>query len=251
MATPNSRTTLVQYALRKLGAPVIKINIDDDQIDDRIDDALNMFTEYHVDATTKVYAVCNVTSDVLANGYFVMDPSIINVTKIFPILGSVSGSNGPENFNIFDLNYQLRLNELYDFTSADYVYYELAQQHIRTLEILFTGEPPIRFNRYDSKLFVDGLKQIAVNGSIVVAECYMVLPEDNQLFWNDVWLKAYATCLIKKQWGENLKKFGDVSMIGGTKLNGQQIWNEAVEEQAILELRLRDTYEQPIPHLIG
>jgi len=251
MATPNSRATLVEYCLRKLGHPVTKINIDPDQIDDRVDEALAMFTEYHMDATTKVYAVCNVDANVLSNGYFTMSPSIVNVTKIFPILGAVTGSNGPQNFNIFDLNYQLRLNELYDFTSADYVYYELAQQHIRTLEILFTGEPPIRFNRYDGKLFVDGLKQLTTNGSIVVAECYMVLPESNQLFWNDVWLKKYTTCLIKKQWGENLKKFGDVPMLGGVKLNGQKIWDEADVEQEKLEIQLRDTYEAPIPHLIG
>lgn len=251
MATPNSRVTLVEYCLRKLGHPVTRINIDPDQIDDRVDDALNMFTEYHIDATNKVYAVMNVDANVLANQAFTMDPSIINVTRIFPILGAVTGSNGPQNFNIFDLNYQLRLNELYDFTSADYVYYELAQQHIRTLEILFNGEPPIRFNRYDGRLFIDGLAQLAIPGSIVIAECYMVLPQNNLLFWNDVWLKAYTTCLIKKQWGENIKKFGDVPMLGGVKLNGQQIWDEADREQDKLEQRLRDTYEQPIPHLIG
>lgn len=249
--TPNSRVTLVQYALRKLGAPVISINIDDDQVDDRIDDALNMFTEYHIDATNKAYVAMNVTSNVLANQCFMMDPSIINVTRIFPILGTVSGSNGPQNFNIFDLNYQLRLNELYDFTSADYVYFELAQQHIRTLELLFIGEPPIRFNRYDGRLFIDGLKQLAIPGSLVIAECYQILPENNLLFWNDVWLKAYATCLIKKQWGENLKKFGEVPLVGGVKLNGQQIWNEADIEQDKLEVKLRDMYEQPIPHMIG
>jgi hypothetical protein len=251
MATPNSRQTLVQYALRKLGAPVISINIDDDQIDDRVDDAINMFTEFHMDATNKVYVSMNVTSTVLSNGFFQMDPTIINVTRIFPILGNSTGSGGPQNFNIFDLNYQLRLNELYDFTSADYVYYELAQQHIRTLEILFIGEPPIRFNRYDGRLFVDGLKQKASNGTMVMAECYQVLPSNNLYFWNDIWLKAYTTCLIKKQWGENLKKFVDVPMVGGVKLNGQKIFDEALDEQEKLEQRLRDTYEAPIPHLIG
>jgi len=236
--------------MRKLGAPVQKINLDADQIDDRIDDSLNMFTEFHMDATTKVYAAMNVDANIVANQYFTMDPSIINVTRIFPILGSVTGSNGPQNFNIFDLNYQLRLNELYDFTSADYVYYELAQQHIRTLELLFVGEPPIRFNRYDGRLFVDGLKQLAIPGSKVIAECYMVLPENNQLFWNDVWLKKYATCLLKKQWGENMKKF-DAPLPGGIKINAQKIWDEADSEQERLEVQLREMYEQPIPHLIG
>lgn len=251
MATPNSRQTLVQYALRKLGAPVITINIDDDQVDDRVDDALNMFTEFHMDATNKAYVGMNVTAAILSNGFFQMDPTIINVTRIFPILGSVTGSSGPQNFNIFDLNYQLRLNELYDFTSADYVYYELAQQHIRTLELLFIGEPPIRFNRYDGRLFVDGLKQKATNGTMVMAECYQVLPSNNQLFWNDVWLKSYTTCLIKKQWGANLCKFLDVPMVGGVKLNGQKMYDDAEAEQERLEQRLRDTYEAPIPHLIG
>lgn len=251
MATPNSRESLKQYCLRRLGAPVITINIDDDQLEDRIDDAINMWTEYAVDATTKVYAYCNVTANVLTNGYFTLSNNIINVTRVFPITGVDTGSNGPQNFNIFDLNYQLRLNELYDFTSADYVYFELAQQHIRTLELLFIGETPIRFNRYEGFLWVDGLGQFAANGGTVIAECYQVLPANNTLFWNDIWLKEYTTCLIKHQWGDNLRKFKDVPMVGGVKLDGQAILDEATTDKDRLEARLRDTYEAPIPFLVG
>jgi hypothetical protein len=251
MATPNSRASLVQYCLRSLGAPVIGINGDDQQWDDRIDDALNLWTQYAVDGTNKVYVAMNVTQNNINTSSFQMPNTVINVTRIFPILGSVTGSNGPENFNIFDLNYQLRLNELYDFTSADYVYYELAQQHIRTLELLFTGEPFIRFNRYDGNLYVDSMYQLVTVGSVVVAECYMILPQNNTLFWNDVWLKKYTTCLFKRQWGNNLKKYDGTPLPGGVKLNGQQIYNEAEEERKELELELRNTYEAPIPHMMG
>lgn len=251
MATPTTREELKTYALRQLGHPVTQVNVDNDQLEDRLDDALNMFTEYHMDATTKVYVAMNVTQNNINTQSFSMNASVINITRIFPILGAVSGSNGPENFNIFDLNYQLRLNELYDFTSADYVYFELAQQHIRTLEILFNGETPIRFNRYEGVLYVDGLAQVASVGSIVVAECYVILPSSNTLFWNDIWLKKYTIALFKEQWGNNLKKFDGIPMPGGVKLNGQGIYNEAVEEKLRLEKELRDMYEAPIPHLIG
>jgi hypothetical protein len=251
MATPNSRESLKQYCLRRLGVPVISINVDDEQIEDRIDDALNMWTEYAVDATNKVYVSMTVTQNNMNTSSFTMDPSIINVTRIFPIIGSSTGSAGPENFNIFDLNYQLRLNELYDFTSADYVYFELAQQHIRTLEILFIGETPIRFNRYDGNLYIDGLVDVATVGTMVIAECYQILPANNTMFWNDIWLKEYTTCLIKHQWGTNMRKFKEVPMVGGVKLSGQEILDEATVDKERLEARLRDTYEAPIPFLIG
>lgn len=251
MATPTSRQELKVYACRSLGFPVIGLNLDDEQLDDRLDDVLNIWQNFAVDGTLKVYATMNVSQNNINTQSFQMSSNTINVTRIFPILGSVTGSNGPQDFNIFDLNYQLRLNELYDFTSADYVYYELAQQHIRTLELLFIGEPPIRYNRYENVLYVDGLKQLVVPGSKVVAECYQILGEDNTLFWNDVWVKKYTTCLFKRQWGNNLKKFDGTTLPGGVKLNGQQIYNEAVMEQEKLELELRQMYEQPIPHMIG
>lgn len=257
MATPNSRQTLKDYALRSLGFPVIEINIDDDQIDDRIDDAIGKFTQYHFDGTKILYLTVTVTANTLnvantdAYHCFTMPNTVIGVTRVFPILSAVNGGTAG-NFNIFDVNYQIRMNELYDFTSADYVYYELAQQHLRTLEMVLIGEPPIRFNRHDQKLFID-MKWTAMvlEGTKIVVETFSVLPEENANFWNDNWLKAYATAQIKRQWGSNLTKFVNVQLPGGMTNNGQQIYNDAVAEIASLEQTLHERYEEPPAFLMG
>lgn len=251
MSNPNSRQTLKDYALRKLGFPVIDINVDNDQVDDRVDEAIDIFQQYHMDATTKVYLAVTIDANTVNNKVFVMPNTMIGVTRVFPLSAAVTSSTVAGDFNIFDLNYQLRLNELYDFTSADYVYFELAQQHIRTLELLFIGEPPIRFNRYDGQLFVD-LDWNTVNvGSKIVVEGFAVLPENNQLFWNDNWLKKFTVCLVKEQWGNNLKKFSGVPLPGNITLNGQQIYNEAVDEKKELLQELHDRYEMPPEFIVG
>jgi hypothetical protein len=253
MAKPTSRTELKDYALRKLGFPVIEINVDDDQLDDRIDEALTMYQQFHYDAVEKTYLKHQVTQGDISNTYISMPSTVIGVTRMFPIGSDSVNSNAAGNFNMFDLTYQLRLNELYDFTSADYVYYALAKQHIRTLDLLFLGEQPIRFNRHDDKLYIDmKWDNRVVAGSYLVIECYKTLDPNVAIeVWNDGWLKKYVTALFKKQWGENLKKFSGVQLPGGITLNGQQIWNEAEQEIERLEEKLRDTYEEPPQFEIG
>jgi hypothetical protein len=155
MAIPASRTDLKLYCLRKLGFPVIELNLDDDQIEDRIDEAITLWQQFHFDAVQKVYMSHLVTQDDIDNRWIPIDPNVIGVTRIFTLSTQVVNSAATNNFNMFDINYQIRLNELYDFTSADYTYFELANQHIRTLEMLFIGEVPIRFNRYDDKLYIN------------------------------------------------------------------------------------------------
>lgn len=253
MAKPTSRSQLKDYALRKLGFPVIEINVDDDQVDDRIDEALGMYQQYHYDGMEKTYYKHQLTEQDIENKYIQMPESIIGVTRIFPVGTDSVNSTAAGNFNMFDLTYQLRLNELYDFTSADYVYYALAKQHIRTLDLLFLGEQPIRFNRTNDKLYIDvNWKGRTRAGNYIVIECYKILdPEVLSEIWNDKWLKKYSTALIKRQWGENLKKFSGVQLPGGIALNGQQIFNEAIEEIKELEGELRDTYEEPPQFEIG
>ena len=255
MAKPTSRTELKDYALRKLGFPVVEINVDDDQLDDRIDDALTMYQQFHFDAVEKTYMKHQLTTGDMANNYVLMPNSVIGVTRIFPIATDSVNSTNTGNFNMFDLTYQLRLNELYDFTSADYVYYALAKQHIRTLDLLFIGEQPIRFTRSNEKLFIDtnwtGSGKIKA-GDYLIVDCYKIVdPNEATAIWSDNWLKKYTTALFKKQWGENLKKFAGVQLPGGIMLNGQQIWNEAVDEIEHLEEKLRDTYEEPPQFEIG
>jgi hypothetical protein len=246
MARPQNRADLIQYCYRELGDGAVDINVTDDQANDRVDEALDYFTEFHFDGVEKKYLTMQLTADVMANQYWNLPNTVFNVTRVFPLNGNQGGNSINGEFNIFDLNYQLRLNELYDFTSADYVYFELANEHIRTLEMLFIGEVPIRYNRYTNILYTDmDWSSTASIGNYLVAEVYTYLPEGNSLFWNDPWLKKYTTALIKKQWGTNLKKTAGTPLPGGLVVNGQQIYNEAVAEVAELKDLIRDTFEAP------
>lgn len=252
MAAITSRSDFKDYCLRRLGFPVIDINVDDDQIEDRIDDALQYWQDYHFDGTQKVYYIHSLTQSDVDNKYLdlsnVTDSqnnamSIIGVTRIFPLQDSQA------SINMFDLRYQLRLNELYDFTSASYINYTMTMQHLRMLEQLFTGEIPIRYNRHMRRLNIDwawGSSQAPV-GTVVVAECYATLnPNVYQDMWNDRWLKEYATALIKRNWGSNLKKFSGIQLPGGVMLNGDKIFQEAEEEIKELEDKMERDFGPPL-----
>jgi hypothetical protein len=296
MAKITSRNGLIEYCKRRLGHPVIEINVDDDQVQDRIDDALQFFHDYHFDGTEKLYMKHKITQTDIDRKWIYAPDAVIFVTGVFPFDDSNS------SVNMFDLRYQLRLHDLYDFTSISYVSYEITMQHIRTLNLLFSGTPQFRFNRHMNKLFldIDWTRDVEA-GDYVVIECYRKMepdtititgsvianttgntayasngifdqelvendmitiggferqvlkinsPQDIELsaphpsnasgltitkggvsdVFDDRFLKQYATALIKKQWGENLKKFGGIQMPGGVTLNGKEIWDEAVEE---------------------
>lgn len=249
MAKPTSRQELIQYCFRSLGQGAVDINVTPEQADDRIDDALDYFEEFHFDGVEKKYLSLKVTADVMANQYFALPNNVFNVTRIFPL--NTTTVNSGTDFNIFDLNYQIRLNELYDFTSADYVYFELANEHIRTLEMLFVGEIPIRYNRNTNILYTDlnwakGPGSSVVIGSFLVAEVYTFLPQGDGKFWGDIFLKQYATALIKRQWGENLKKTSSSAVLpGGITVNGQKIYDEAIADVERLRDLVRSTFEAP------
>jgi len=249
MATITNRQDFTDYCLRRLGAPVIQINVDPDQVDDRIDDALQYWTDYHFDGTQKFYWVHYVTDQDISNMYLdatqAKDPQgntvfIQGITKIFPL------SDSQASINMFDLRYQLRLNELYDFTSASYINYNMTQQHLRSLELQFTGSVPIRWNRAMQRLNIDwawGSGLEIYTGQPVIAECYgNVDPNQYPLVWNDRWLKRYATALIKRDWGGNMKKFGGVQLPGGVTLNGKEVFDEAVDDIKSLEKEMISTY---------
>jgi hypothetical protein len=251
MALPNSRATLQEYCLRKLGFPVITINVDPDQLDDRIDDALNLFQQFHVDGTQKIYIAYQLTANDMTNQYVTMPNTVIGVNNIYPIAGDSINSTGTQNFNIFDINYQIRLNELYDFTSADYVYFELANQHIQTLQMLFFGEVPFTYNRYTNIVTPQlnwGNQVIA--GSWLLFESYQILGNTVD-FWGDSWLTRYTTACFKEQWGNNLKKFRGVKLPGGIELDGETIYTEAVNEKKELYEELRSSWEAPPTWLVG
>jgi hypothetical protein len=250
MATVNNRSTFKDYCLRRLGFPVIEINVDDDQVEDRIDDAIKYWTDYHFDSLQKFYYVKRLDATDISNRYINLDPSVVvdksnnslqvvGVTRVFPITDSQS------TVNMFDLRYQLRLNELYDFTSASYINYTMTLQHLRSLELLFVGEVPIRYQRHMNRLYIDwnwGTAGVGVN-SVMVMECYAALnPDVYTAMWNDRWLKEYGTALIKRSWGNNLKKFSGMQLPGGVNLNGDKIYEEAESEIKTLEKEMLDNF---------
>lgn len=254
MAQPASKTELKDYCLRELGFPVIDINVDDDQVDDRIDDALQKFAEYHYDGTENQYLKYQLTPTDYTNKYLTLPDSVIGVKRVFPISSDTVNSGSGTNFNIFDLNYQLRLNELYEFTSSSYTYYWIARSHIRMLEMILVGENPVRFNKKTNRLYVDmnwQAEEVPV-GRFMIIECAMVIdPAEFGKVYNDSWLKKYTTQLIKKQWGSNLTKYGNYTLPGGIVLNGETIYNDASAEILRLEELLRDTFEEPPEFLVG
>jgi hypothetical protein len=247
MSIPSSRENLKDWCLRQLGFPVIEINVDDDQVEDRIDEAFQYFQQFHFDGVERWYISHEITQEDKDNKYIPIPDTIIGINRIFPI-GSTNAS-----VNMFDLRYQLRLHELYDFTSTSYVNYALTMQHIRTLDMLFSGEVPIRFNRHTGKLYIDHdwMNDVDVGEFVVIEGFIIVDPQTYTKVYNDMMLKRLATAYIKRQWGNNMKKFGGMQLPGGITMNGQQIYEEAVQEIKDLEDQIRDTYEEPPQFLIG
>jgi len=248
---PESREEFKQFCLRRIGFPVLELNLDDQQIEDCIDMTLQIYGDYHFDGVQKVYYIKALQDQDVQQRYIDVSNStdadgnpmeIIGITRIFPV------SDSQANVNMFDLRYQLRLNELYDFTSASYINYTLTQQHLRSLELMFTGEVPIRFQRHMQRLYIDwnwGNSE-APTGTVVIAEAYALInPDVYKKVWNDRILKELCTEYIKKQWGTNLKKFGGIQLPGGVTLNGKEIYDEAAAEVERLEKELIDTYMGP------
>lgn len=247
MATPTSRTQLKDYCLRRLGAPVVEINVDDDQVDDRIDDALAFYRDYHYDGTERTYLKHQVTQTDIDNGYITADDTVTGVINIFPI------GTGLQANNLFNLRYQITLNEVYDWASSKIQHYVSSMERIAMLEELLVGKQPLRFNRHTDKIHIDMDWSLrAPVGTYVIIECYKVLDADtNTSVWGDWWLRQYTTALIKRQWGENLKKFEGMQLPGGVTFNGQTIWQEATEEIQKLEEEVQKNFSMPAMDMIG
>lgn len=248
MATISSREDLKDYCLRRLGAPVIQINVDDSQLEDRIDDAFQFYQDYHYDAIEKCYWKHVITQTDVDNMFFTVDSGITGITRIFPLNDTLTKSN------MFDLRYQLRLHELYDFTSTSYTNFSITMQHLKNLEQMFTGEIPILFQRHTQKLipmWAWGSQEAPV-GMTVIAEGYRILdPDVYTHVYNDRWIKEYCTALFRKIWGENLSKYNGVQLPGGITLNGDRILNQALDEIKTLEAEMQDKYSLPVEFLIG
>lgn len=232
MAIISNRSQFVDYCLRALGAPVVEINVDELQVEERIDDAIEYFRLYHYDGIESLYMKHQMTQEDVDNKYITVPDAIYGVVKVFPVAAGTSTSK-----NIFDLQYQLRLNDLYSLTSTSIIYYTQTMAHLDLLDFQLNANPFFRFNKLTSKLYIDDSmpEKIGV-GNWILVQCYRVMdPSEVPKIWSDPWLKHYATAHIKKQWGTNLKKFDGIQLVGGVTLNGQGIYNEAIQEIKDLE----------------
>ena len=270
MATPNTKASLKEHCLRSLGKPVIDINVDDDQVDDRIDDALQYFAQYHYDGIERVYlkhkitqaeidraatntsetATGKVDNSITAawldgKGFIPVPESVLSVVKVFDFTDK-------NTVNMFDVRYQLRLNDLYDFSSESIIHYEMTMQHLDFLDHILVGEKPLRFNQHQNRLYIDMHWSEDVNvDDYIIIECYRKLdPATYTDIYNDIYLKRYTTALIKRQWGANLSKFEGVQMLGGVTLNGAKLFEEAQADIEKLEEQIQLAYELPPNYMI-
>jgi len=271
MAIPTTKATFKSYCLRALGFGVIDINVSDDQVDDRIDEALQYFAQYHYDGIEKMYlkyqiteadvtrAATNTTTTATdtidstitasfgeGNGFIPMPSSVVSVIQIFPF------DNSSTN-NMFDIRYQLRLNDLYDFSSTSIIHYQMTMQHLDFLSHILVGEKPVRFNQHQNRLYVDmdWTNDVSV-GDYLIIECYRKIdPASYADIFDDIYLKRYATTLIKRQWGANLSKFNGVAMLGGVTMNGEAIYSQAIDELNKLEEQIQLSFETPIDYMVG
>ena len=275
MAKPTTRQELIDYCLRRLGAPVLEINVDDDQVDDLVDDALQYFHERHFDGVEKMYLKYKITQDDVDRGKakntdgvgivtttttsgsstfnfyetsnFIQIPdSVIGIEKIFKFdTSSISGG-------MFSIKYQLFLNDLYYFNSVELLQYSMVKSYLEDIDHLLTPDKQLRFNKRQNRLYLDIDWKSQNADDYLVIECYRILdPNTFTSVYNDSFLKKYLTSLIKRQWGQNLIKFQGVKLPGGIELNGRQLYEDATRELEEIKVSMSTEYELPPLDLIG
>lgn len=280
MAKPTTRQELVEYCLRQLGAPVLEINVSDDQIDDLVDDALQYFNERHYDGVERMYLKYKITQDDIDRGrgkgtdgvgivtttgssniagfgtttfnfyessnYIQVPDSVIGIEKIFKFdTSSISGG-------MFSIKYQLFLNDLYYFNSVELLQYAMVKSYLEDIDFLLTTDKQIRFNKRQNRLYLDIDWASQSADSFLVIDCYRALdPTNFSKVYNDSFIKKYLTALIKKQWGQNLIKFQGVKLPGGIELNGRAIYEDGQRELDEIKQRMTMEYELPPLDFIG
>ena len=279
MAIPTSREELVDYSLRQLGAPVLEINVDDDQIDDLDDDAIQFFNERHFDGVEKMYLKHQITQDDLdrgrANGtsgvgivttvgvstdipgYGILNSNWYETSNFIEVPDAVIGIEKVFRFDtstisggMFSIKYQLFLNDLYQFNSVELLQYAMTKTYLEDIDFLLTTDKQIRFNKRQDRLYLDIDWGVESVDNWIIIECYRALSPGGG-FWNDYFLKRYLTTLIKRQWGQNLIKFRGTKLPGGIELNGREIYDDAEKELAELRSKMSTDYEMPPLDLIG
>ena len=247
MAQPTTRKEFKEWCLRKLGKPVIEINVDIDQVDDRVDEALSYYWDYHFDGAEKLYLRHELTQEDIANGYITIPENIIGVVKVFNLSTSPTFQNG-----MFSAQYQFVLNHIHEIAGYNLVNFYMSMAHLQFMEEILAGMQPIRYNRHINKLHIDANLKLFAPGHIVIAECYSIVDPDIYAdVWKDRWLQNYAAAKIKYQWGSNLTKFVGMNLPGNVQFNGEQILNDAREEIQRLEDEMITSYSLPVSDMIG
>ena len=281
MAQPATRSEFKNYLLRQLGAPVLEINVADEQIDDIIDDAIQYFHERHFDGVLRTYLKYQVTQDDIDRGkgpgengvlgittttatstidgasmqfdweensnYLQVPPAVIGVEKVFHFDGSQSMSNG-----MFSIKYQLFLNDIYFWGAMEMLTYNMTRTYLSDLEFALTTQKQFRFNQRMDRLYLDVSWSELTAGDYIVIDCFRTLdPNDYVRVWNDSFLKKYTTALLKRQWGQNLIKFTGVKLPGGVELDGRAIYEDAMKDLEIIREMMSNTYELPPLDMIG
>lgn len=282
MAQPASRTDLINYCKRQLGAPVLEINVADEQIDDLVDDALQYFQERHFDGVTQTFLKYKITQEDIDRGrarggsnnaagittstatstidgssvtfsfeensnYLQVPPEIIGITKVFKFDGSNTVTN-----NMFSVKYQLFLNDIYYWGSTEILTYAMTKRYLEDIDFALTTDKFIRFNQRQDRLYLDFDWGSATKDDYLIIDCYRLLdPNSYSRVWNDSFLKRYVTALVKRQWGQNLMKFQGVKLPGGIELNGRQIYDDAQKDLEVIREQMSNTYELPPYDMIG
>ena len=279
MAKPSSRQELIDYSLRRLGAPVLEINVDDDQIDDLVDDALQIFNERHFDGVERMYLKYKFTQDDIDRGkadgtsgvgivtttgistnpattvssnfyetsnYIQVPDSVIGIERIFKFdTSTISGG-------MFSIKYQLFLNDLYYFNSVELLQYSMTKTYLEDIDFLLTPEKQVRFNKRQNRLYLDMDYTALQADDFIVIDCQRILdPNTFTSVYNDSFLKLYLTALIKRQWGQNLMKFRGVKLAGGIELNGREIYEDGERDLENIRQRMQLEYETPPLDFIG
>lgn len=242
MATPNTRQEFIDYCLRSLGAPVLEINVDDEQLEDRVDEALQWFRENHPDGSRRHYMSFAVTQDIIDNGYIDLgNASISTVVRMFPI-NTVS-----QTTNFFDIKYQMMLNDVTDLNNyaGDIAYYEQMQQHLSLLDMKLSGTPETTFDRQANRVYFYLSSEKLTVGDHIVIEVYGIRTPDStgaeyNSLYNHKFLKEYTTAIIKRQWGTNLLKFDGMTLPGGVQISGRSIFEDANNELEQIRTRFRE-----------
>ena len=248
MAIATSRDTFKEYCLRKLGKPVIEINVSDDQIDDRIDECLKFYWDYHFDGSELVYYKHAITNADRLNKYITLPENIIGAVSVFSMGDPIVRSD-----DLFNIRYQIALNDLYTLTSVSMVPYYMVMEHLNLISEMLVGKKPIRYSRHKNRLYIDMDWNAGVKaGEYLLVEAYEVIDPDLYTdVWGDRWLANYATAKIKYQWGSNLTKFIGMSLPGGVQFNGERILSDADREIAAMEQEMITSYSLPVLNMIG